>query len=150
VAVFIFGVTMVSGFEEEKDLRMSAGSKSSLAGYEIRFNQVLEITGPNYVAAQGNISVFKDDKLVTMMYPQKRKYDSSQMLMTEAAIYNSFVGDLYISMAEPVSPSEWGIKIQFKPFINYIWLGCFLMALGGIFAVSDKKYRFKPITQVIA
>ena len=53
-------------------------------------------------------------------------------------------------MAEPVSPSEWGIKIQFKPFINYIWLGCFLMALGGIFAVSDKKYRFKPITQVIA
>jgi cytochrome c-type biogenesis protein CcmF len=150
VAVFIFGVTMVSGFEEEKDLRMSAGSKSSLAGYEIRFNQVSEITGPNYVAAQGNISVFKDDKLVTMMYPQKRKYDSSQMLMTEAAIYNSFVGDLYISMAEPVSPSEWGIKIQFKPFINYIWLGCFLMALGGIFAVSDKKYRFKPITQVIA
>jgi len=150
VAVFIFGVTMVSGFEEEKDLRMSAGSKSSLAGYEIRFNQVSEITGPNYVAAQGNISVFKDDKLVTMMYPQKRKYDSSQMLMTEAAIYNSFVGDLYISMAEPVSPSEWGIKVQFKPFINYIWLGCFLMALGGIFAVSDKKYRFKPITQVIA
>lgn len=150
VAVFIFGVTMVSGFEEEKDLRMSAGSKSSLAGYEIRFNQVSEITGPNYVAAQGNISVFKDDKLVTMMYPQKRKYDSSQMLMTEAAIYNSFVGDLYISMAEPVSPSEWGIKIQFKPFINYIWLGCFLMALGGIFAVSDKKYRFKPIAQVIA
>ena len=150
VAVFIFGVTMVSGFDEEKDLRMSAGSKSSLAGYEIRFNQVSEITGPNYVAAQGNISVFKDDKLVTMMYPQKRKYDSSQMLMTEAAIYNSFVGDLYISMAEPVSPSEWGIKIQFKPFINYIWLGCFLMALGGIFAVSDKKYRFKPIAQVIA
>ena len=150
VAVFIFGVTMVSGFEEEKDLRMSAGSKSSLAGYEIRFNQVSEITGPNYVAAQGNISVFKDDKLVTMMYPQKRKYDSSQMLMTEAAIYNSFVGDLYISMAEPVSPSEWGIKIQFKPFINYIWLGCFFMALGGIFAVSDKKYRFKPIAQVIA
>ena len=149
-AVFIFGVTMVSGFEEEKDLRMSAGSKSSLAGYEIRFNQVSEITGPNYVAAQGNISVFKDDKLVTMMYPQKRKYDSSQMLMTEASIYNSFVGDLYISMAEPVSPSEWGIKIQFKPFINYIWLGCFLMALGGIFAVSDKKYRFKPIAQVIA
>ena len=149
VAVFIFGVTMVSGFEEEKDLRMSAGSKSSLAGYEIRFNQVSEITGPNYVAAQGNISVFKDDKLVTMMYPQKRKYDSSQMLMTEAAIYNSFVGDLYISMAEPVSPSEWGIKIQFKPFINYIWLGCFLMALGGIFAVSDKKYRFKPIAQVV-
>ena len=150
VAVFIFGVTMVSGFEEEKDLRMSAGSKSSLAGYEIRFNQVSEITGPNYVAAQGNISVFKDDKLVTMMYPQKRKYDSSQMLMTEAAIFNSFVGDLYISMAEPVSPSEWGIKIQFKPFINYIWLGCFLMALGGIFAVSDKKYRFKPIAKVIA
>ena len=150
VAVFIFGVTMVSGFEEEKDLRMSAGSKSSLAGYEIRFNQVSEITGPNYVAAQGNISVFKDDKLVTMMYPQKRKYDSSQMLMTEAAIYNSFVGDLYISMAEPVSPSEWGIKIQFKPFINYIWLGCFLMALGGIFAVSDKKYRFKPIAKVVA
>jgi cytochrome c-type biogenesis protein CcmF len=143
VAVFIFGVTMVNGFEEEKDLRMSAGTSNSLAGYDFVLNNIQQVQGENYVAAQANITVTKDNQFVTVMKPEKRKYFSSQMLMTEAAIHTSFTGDLYISMAEAISNSEWGVKIQFKPFINWIWGGAFLIALGGFFAVMDKKYRFK-------
>jgi cytochrome c-type biogenesis protein CcmF len=143
VAVFIFGVTMVNGFEEEKDLRMSAGTSNSLAGYDFVLNNIQQVQGENYVAAQANITVTKDNQLITVMKPEKRKYFSSQMLMTEAAIHTSFTGDLYISMAEAISNTEWGVKIQFKPFINWIWGGAFLIALGGFFAVMDKKYRFK-------
>jgi len=143
VAVFIFGVTMVNGFEEEKDLRMSAGTSNSLAGYDFVLNNIQQVQGENYVAAQANITVTKDNQFVTVMKPEKRKYFSSQMLMTEAAIHTSFTGDLYISMAEAISNTEWGVKIQFKPFINWIWGGAFLIALGGFFAVMDKKYRFK-------
>ena len=143
VAVFIFGVTMVNGFEEEKDLRMSAGTSNSLAGYDFVLNNIQQVQGENYVAAQANITVTKDNQFVTIMKPEKRKYFSSQMLMTEAAIHTSFSGDLYISMAEAISNTEWGVKIQFKPFINWIWGGAFLIALGGFFAVMDKKYRFK-------
>jgi cytochrome c-type biogenesis protein CcmF len=145
VAVFVFGVTMVSGFEEEKDLRMQAGNTSTLAGYEIRFDGVKQIQGSNYTAAQGQITISKNGQVVNVMQPEKRKYFSSEMLMTEAAIYSKISGDLYISMAEPVSASEWGIKVQYKPFVTWIWGGAFLIALGGFIAIIDKKYRFKPL-----
>ena len=144
VAVFVFGVTMVTGFEEEKDLRMQAGSTSELAGYQIRFDGVKEVLGSNYTAAQGQITISKEGQVLTVMQPEKRKYFSSEMLMTEAAIYSKVSGDMYISMAEPVSKSEWGVKVQYKPFISWIWAGAFLIALGGFFAILDKKYRTKP------
>ena len=144
VAVFVFGVTMVTGFEEEKDLRMQAGSTSELAGYQIRFDGVKEVLGSNYTAAQGQITISKDGQVLTVMQPEKRKYFSSEMLMTEAAIYSKVSGDMYISMAEPVSKTEWGVKVQYKPFISWIWAGAFLIALGGFFAILDKKYRTKP------
>ena len=148
VAMFIFGVTMVNGFEQEKDLRMSAGSSNSLAGYDFVLNSIKEVKGENYVAAQANISVFQDKQLIATMFPEKRKYFSSEMLMTEAAIHSGFQGDLYISLAEAVSNTEWGVKIQFKPFINWIWGGTLLMALGGFFAILDKKYRFSKPNKV--
>jgi cytochrome c-type biogenesis protein CcmF len=148
VAVFVFGVTMVTGFEEEKDLRMQAGSTSELAGYQIRFDGVKEVLGSNYTAAQGQITISKDGQVLTVMQPEKRKYFSSEMLMTEAAIYSKVSGDMYISMAEPVSKTEWGVKVQYKPFISWIWAGAFLIALGGFFAILDKKYRTKPLSLV--
>ena len=148
VAVFVFGVTMVSGFEEEKDLRMQAGNTSTLAGYEIRFDGVKQTQGSNYTAAQGQITISKNGQVVNVMQPEKRKYYSSEMLMTEAAIYSKISGDLYISMSEPVSETEWGIKVQYKPFVSWIWGGAFLIALGGFIAIIDKKYRFKPLALV--
>jgi cytochrome c-type biogenesis protein CcmF len=148
VAVFVFGVTMVTGFEEEKDLRMQAGSTSELAGYQLRFDGVKEVSGSNYTAAQGQITISKNGQVLTIMQPEKRKYFSSEMLMTEAAIYSKVSGDIYISMAEPVSMTEWGVKVQYKPFVSWIWAGAFLIALGGFFAILDKKYRSKPLSLV--
>jgi cytochrome c-type biogenesis protein CcmF len=148
VAVFVFGVTMVTGFEEEKDLRMQAGNTSTLAGYELRFDGVKQTQGSNYTAAQGQITVSKNGQVLDIMQPEKRKYYSSEMRMTEAAIYSKISGDLYVSMAEPISASEWGIKVQYKPFVTWIWGGAFLIALGGFIAIIDKKYRFKPLSIV--
>ncbi|MEI7531779.1 MAG: heme lyase CcmF/NrfE family subunit [Betaproteobacteria bacterium] len=141
VAAFIFGVTMVSSLEEDKDVRMAAGSQASLGGYQFRLDRVSQVRGENYVAARGEITVFKDDIEITKMFPEKRLYHSSQMPMTEAAIFSKITGDLYVSMAEPVSATEWGIKIQVKPFISWIWGGCFMMAIGGLIVLMDKKYR---------
>ena len=139
---------MVTGFEEEKDLRMQSGSTSEIAGYQIRFDGVEQVQGSNYTAAQGQLSIIKNGEVLTVMQPEKRKYYSSEMLMTEAAIYSKVSGDLYISMAEPVSSSEWGVKVQYKPFVSWIWGGAFLIALGGFLATLDKKYRKKPIALV--
>ncbi len=145
VAMFIIGVTLVSGYETERDVRMDVGDVLREGGYEFRFNGVTETEGPNYVAAKGRVSVSKDGKLVTEMFPEKRQYNVSGMPMTEAAIDTGFLGDLYVSLGEPIPDSDgaWAVRVYIKPFVDWIWAGCFLMGLGGVLAISDRRYRLR-------
>jgi cytochrome c-type biogenesis protein CcmF len=143
VALFIIGVTLVKGYETERDLRMNVGDTVVAGGYEFRFNGVTESQGPNYVAGVGHVSVSRDGHLVTELEPEKRQYNVSGMPLTEAAITTGVFRDLYVSLGEPIPESEgaWAVRVYIKPFIDWIWGGCLLMALGGILAVSDRRYR---------
>ena len=142
IAVFIIGVTMVKGYETERDVRMEVGDTLEAGGYVFRFEGVSEQPGPNYVAAQGRVSVSKDGKLVTELHPEKRQYNASGMPMTEAAIQPGLLGDLYVSLGEQIPDSTaWAVRIYIKPFVDWIWAGCLFMALGGILAISDRRYR---------
>ena len=143
VAVFIIGVTLVKGYETERDVRMDVGDTVQAGGYEFRFNGITETQGPNYVASQGRISASKNGKLVTELFPEKRQYNATGMPMTEAAISPGWLGDLYVSLGEPIPGSDgaWAVRVYIKPFVDWIWAGCLLMALGGILAVSDRRYR---------
>jgi cytochrome c-type biogenesis protein CcmF len=141
VAVFIVGVTMVNGYETEKDVRMDVGDTTTVGGYEFRFDGVVETQGPNYRATRGYIQVSKDGDEVMLMHPEKRIYNVQTMPMTEAAIDTGLFRDLYVSLGEPVSGGAWSVRVYYKPFIDWIWGGCLLMALGGLLAVSDRRYR---------
>jgi len=144
IAVFIIGVTMVKGYETERDVRMDVGDTVMAGGYEFRFDGVTEVQGANYVAAQGRVSVSKDGKFVTELNPEKRQYNASGMPMTEAAIRTGLLRDLYVSLGEPIPDSEaWAVRVYIKPFVDWIWAGAFLMALGGILAITDRRYRIK-------
>ncbi|GAB5604960.1 heme lyase CcmF/NrfE family subunit [Sideroxyarcus sp. TK5] len=144
IAVFIIGVTLVKGYESERDVRMDVGDTLTTGGYVFRFDGVTEEEGPNYVAARGIVSVSKDGKPVTVLHPEKRQYNASGMPMTEAAIDTGFLRDLYVSLGEPIPDSEaWAVRIYLKPFVDWIWAGCLLMALGGLLAVTDRRYRIK-------
>jgi cytochrome c-type biogenesis protein CcmF len=143
VAVFIIGVTLVKGYETERDVRMNVGDTVQAGGYEFRFNGVTEEQGPNYVAGKGHVTVSQNGKLVTELFPEKRQYNVSGMPMTEAAIRTGFLRDLYVSLGEPIPESEgaWAVRVYIKPFVDWIWAGCLLMALGGVLAISDRRYR---------
>jgi cytochrome c-type biogenesis protein CcmF len=142
IAVFIIGVTMVKGYETERDVRMEVGDTLQAGGYVFRFEGTRELQGPNYIAAEGRMSVFKDDKLVTELFPEKRQYNASGMPMTEAAIETGVFRDLYVSLGEPIPDSEaWAVRVYIKPFVDWIWAGCLLMSIGGILAISDRRYR---------
>ncbi|OGS74160.1 MAG: c-type cytochrome biogenesis protein CcmF [Gallionellales bacterium GWA2_60_142] len=143
VAVFIIGVTMVKGYETERDVRMDVGDVLNTGGYEFRFNGVTEEQGPNYVAGKGHVTISKDGKVVTELYPEKRQYNVSGMPMTEAAIDTGLLGDLYVSLGEPIPDSNgaWAVRVYIKPFVDWIWAGCLLMSLGGVLAISDRRYR---------
>ena len=141
VALFIVGVTMVKGFEVEQDVRMNVGETATLGGYTFRFDGTQQVNGPNYVAARGTIQVSQDGREVTVMYPEKRRYFVQNQTMTEAAIAPGLLRDLYVSLGEPLEGGAWSVRLYHKPFIDWIWGGCLVMALGGVLAVSDRRYR---------
>ena len=141
IAVFIVGVTMVKGYETERDVRMDVGDKVTVGAYTLRFDGTTEIRGPNYRAARGTFEVSRDGQHVTTQFPEKRVYNAGGMPMTEAAIRSTPLGDLYVSLGEPVDGGAWSVRVYYKPFITWIWGGCLLMALGGLLALSDRRYR---------
>lgn len=143
VALFIIGVTMVKGYQTERDVRMNVGDTIVAGGYEFRFNGVAQMPGPNYVAGVGDVVVKRDGRLVGELHPEKREYNVSGMPLTEASIQPGLFRDLYVSLGEqiPESDGAWAVRIYIKPFVDWIWAGCMFMGLGGILAVSDRRYR---------
>ena len=142
IAVFIVGVTLVSTYSQEKDIRLAPNESLHLAGYDFLFNGVKPSTGANYQANQGHFTITKNQQLVTELYPQKRIYNASGMPMTEAGIDASLTRDLFVALGEPLGDSgAWALRIYYKPFVRWIWLGGLFMAFGGLLAVFDKRYR---------
>jgi len=142
VAVFVVGVTLVKGYESHDDVRLKPGESAALAGYAFRLDDVSTVRGPNYVAARGQVSVTRGGKPVTTLFPERRIYTVQEQVMTEAAIDPGLTRDLYVSLGDPLPGGAWLIKLQHKPFVDWIWGGCLVMALGGLLAASDRRYRF--------
>ena len=143
VAVFIIGVTLVRGYETERDLRMAVGDKVAIGGYEFTFRGTREVPGPNYLAVRGDFEVRREGSaaVVRSMHPEKRMYHAMGQTMTEADIDTGFTRDIYVSLGEPVGDGAWGVRVYKKPFVDWIWGGAFIMALGGFMALSDRRYR---------
>ena len=142
VGVFVVGVTLVNGYESEQDAAMKPGDSIALGGYAFRLDEVSDVRGPNYLAARARISVSRDGKPVTVLHPERRVYTVQQQVMTEADIDSGVTGDLYVSLGDPLGEGRWLVKAQHKPFVDWIWGGCLLMALGGLLAATDRRYRF--------
>ena len=141
VAVFVIGVAMVNGSQVTSDLKMAPGDTTTVAGYTYRFDGIEELQGPNYIAARGTLTVTRDGQPVTVLHPEKRIYQVQRMPMTEAAIDTSITRDLYVSLGEAIEGDTWIVRIFHKPYVVWIWGGCVLMALGGLLAASDRRYR---------
>ncbi len=143
IAIFIIGVTMVNSYETEKDVRMDIGDTVDVGGYTFRFNGTDTVPGPNYQGIRGDVEVFRNGERIDLMYPEKRTYNASGMAMTEAAIDTGIFRDLYVALGEPLGNGTWIVRVYHKPFVDWIWFGCLLMAFGGALAVSDRRYRLK-------
>ena len=143
VSVFIVGVTMVSGFSTESDVRMEVGDTTTAGQYQVRMDGVKRVVGPNYVSSRASLSITENGKPVGVLTPERRVYNVSRSPMTEVAIDRGITRDVYVALGEPVSATAWSVRVHHKPFVNLIWIGCLLMALGGVLAASDRRYRIK-------
>ncbi len=143
VGIFIIGVAVTSSFSSERDVRLGPGDSEELAGYRFQFDGVRAHAGPNYSAERGQVRVFRGDKLVATLLPEKRLYPIQAQPMTEAAIDVGFTRDLYVALGEQLDDGSWAVRLYYKPLIRWIWLGPIFMALGGLLAASDRRYRRK-------
>ncbi len=142
VGVFVIGVALVGGYQTEQDLRMDVGSSAKAGGYDFKLVGLRDVQGPNYQAVRATFEVSKNGKLIDILRPEKRVYNVSRSPMTEVAIERGVLRDLYVSMGEPLEGGKaWSVRLYVKPFVNWIWGGCVLMALGGLLAVADRRYR---------
>ena len=149
VGVFIVGVTLVKGYQVERDVPMRAGETVEVGGYQFRFEGVREVEGPNYRATRAMVTVSRDGRRTTTLYPEKRLFLVQKMPMTEAAIDHGVLRDLYVAMGEPIGAGAWSMRIQIKPFVRWIWGGCMLMAMGGLLAAGDRRYRLMPARRTL-
>jgi cytochrome c-type biogenesis protein CcmF len=141
VAVFVAGVTVVTSYQTEKDVRMQIGDTVTAGSYEFRLDNISQLRGPNYQAVRADIQVTKGGAPVSVMHPEKRAFTASQNVTSETAIDRSIWRDLYLSLGDQVEGGgAWTVRVYHKPLINWIWGGALLMAIGGAFAVTDRRY----------
>jgi cytochrome c-type biogenesis protein CcmF len=147
VGLFTIGVTTVESYKIEKDVVMKPGDATEIAGYKFAFGGLRSLEGPNYTATEGEFTITRDAETVAVLHPQKRTYRVQSNPMTEAGISVGWVRDLFVALGDDVGNGAWSVRVQYKPMIRYIWLGAWLMALGGLVATTDRRYRPRRVTE---
>ena len=143
VGMFAIGAAGVESYKIEKDVALKPGGSFAIAGYDFKFVNVSDVRGPNYDAVQAVVEVSREGRLVTILLPQKRHFWVQQTSNSKAAISVSWGRDLFVAMGDPLGDDAWSMRIQYKPLVRYIWLGAIVMALGGLIAATDRRYRMK-------
>ena len=147
VAVVTIGISITSFYSIEKDLRMSPGDTYKMGSYQFTFEGASPVRGENYTAMRGTV-VAQSGSEALYLYPEKRTYNAQGNVMTEAAISPGFTRDLYVALGEPLNQGAWSVRIYYKPLVRWLWLGGVLMAIGGLLAAMDRRYR--PVRQYAA
>jgi len=137
----IFGISAIMSWEVE-DIRVAKiGDTFPLQAYEIRFDGVKGIQGPNYTAARGEFTLFKDRVEIAKLYPEKRNYPVQSMPTSEAAIDQNLLRDVYVVLGDRQNDGGWAVRSYVKPFTNWIWIGVFTLSFGGLLSITDRRYR---------
>ena len=147
IAIAMLGVVVTTYYSDGRDVRMEPGDSMSLGGYEFRFEKMSRINGPNYVSDQATFSVWRGETEMTTLRPEKRVYNVSRNVMTEADLDPGLIRDLYVALGEPVGDGAWAVRVHVKPFVRWIWLGGLMVAAGGFVTLMDRRYRRRGRTK---
>jgi cytochrome c-type biogenesis protein CcmF len=141
VGLTTLGITGVQSFKVEKDFALGVGESAQIAGYDFKLAALRDVQGMNFIGVEADVVVSREGSPVTVLHPQKRLYNSGGNPMTEAGIEVGAARDLFAALGDQLGQGRWSMRLQYKPLIRYIWLGAILIALGGLVAALDRRYR---------
>jgi len=144
LGLFVVSITAVESYTSERDLALAVGESGRIDQFEYRLEGLSTVEGPNYDALRGEIRVFENGKEIGLLHPEKRNYWVQRQVMTEAGIDIQLGRDIFAALGEDLGAGRWSVRAQVRPLINYVWFAAFLMALGGVIAATDRRYRGRP------
>src|SRR5690606_3123227 len=139
--VFVVGALLVEAQNVQREVALKPGQALELGRYAFRFEGVDRLRGPNYLADRGHVQVLRDGRPLALLHPEKRAYASGGQVMTEAGIRPGLAADVYVALGESLGDGAWAVRVHVKPFVRWIWGGAALMALGGLVAAGDRRFR---------
>jgi cytochrome c-type biogenesis protein CcmF len=141
LALTVLGITITSAFSIHADQRIAPGETLSLGEYRLHFRNVTQVEGPNYQALRGEMAITRNGDPVAVVHPEKRLYRVRSSPMTEAGIAAGWHRDLFVALGDDLGAGAWSVRLQYKPMVRFIWIGALVMAIGGVFAITDRRYR---------
>jgi cytochrome c-type biogenesis protein CcmF len=138
-AICAIGIIITSAYSTQRDVRMSPHDLVTIGPYQVQFAGTKPLQGPNYNGHEGKFVVFKNAKIYGILNPQLRVYTVQKMALAKTAILIRPFHDLYIALGEALENDAWSMRIYYKPFVRWIWLGGILMLCGGIIAAMDRR-----------
>jgi cytochrome c-type biogenesis protein CcmF len=143
----VISVTTVESFTIERDVAMAPGQQVNVGGWDFRFDGVRPIQGPNYEGTGSSVTVTRNGSPVTVLYPEKREFYVQRQETTQAAIEMHRGSNLFIALGDDLGAGKWSLRFQIRPLVNLVWLGAFIMAVGGAVAASDRRYRLAKVAE---
>jgi len=143
LGVGLLAISMVESYTVERDAAIAPGETLVLGRYGYRFNSIKEIEGPNYDGVRAEVTVLRDGAPVATLHPEQRNYWVQRSTLTEAGIARRWNLDMFVALSKNVGGGRWSVRAQLRPFLGWVWLSAGLMALGAVFAVSDRRYRVR-------
>jgi cytochrome c-type biogenesis protein CcmF len=141
LGMFVLSVTAVESFTLERDVALGQGEQTTVGNYEFRFQGVKPIEGANYNGVQGTVVITRHGAPTSVVYPQKRQYWVQRQVTTEAAIEMHHGSNVFVALGDELGAGKWSVRFQIRPLVNFLWLGAFIMAVGGAIAATDSRYR---------
>jgi cytochrome c-type biogenesis protein CcmF len=141
VGLFVIGLTVVQAFTQEHDVSLASGDRTSLSGYEFRFDGVAKIEGPNYDGVRARVLMSRNAVVLGALYPEKRRYWVQGAVTTESAIRMHHGTNILLALGDDLGAGRWSVRIQVRPLVSLVWLAALIMAIGGAVAGSDRRYR---------
>jgi cytochrome c-type biogenesis protein CcmF len=137
----VAAIATVMTWQQENILAMNVGDTTTIGGYQVLLKSVENVRGPNYDAEQGTFEFSDQGKTFVTLMPERRFYTVQQKQTTQTGIRTNLISNLYVAMGEQDAQGKWTVRLYYHPLAPWLWIGGFVMALGGFISLSDRRFR---------